>query len=127
VFVDTVAAPASDYILNVTTSISLGSEAGISTPVILFASFAEDPFDQFSGTPLGRWIDVLFSSTAGVNQVEIRIHFTADEALGLKQGSLRLHWWNGEQWKVCSNSGVDKANGFVWGRVNVTASQVSPI
>ena len=59
-------------------------------------------------------MDVLFSSTDSIDQVEIRQYYTASEAAAVKEGSLRLFWWNGKRWKVCSKSSVDKANDFVW-------------
>ena len=124
VFVETVAAPKADYALDLTKEASASvAKTGLGEPVISFASFAEDPFDQFTGKPLGRWIDVLFSSTTDVKQVVIEVHYTADEVASLNRGSLRLYWWNTdkEKWTVCSLTGVDKVNGFVWAKVNVSS------
>jgi hypothetical protein len=78
---------------------------------------------------MGRWVDVLFDSTDGVEQVEIRVHYTADElsALRLKEGSLRLFWWNTEigKWKACSKTSVNKRDDFVWARLNLKTKPTS--
>jgi parallel beta-helix repeat protein len=102
---------------------------GTGTPMVSSASFGENPFGKFPGTPMGRWVDVLFDSTDGVEQVEIRVHYTADElsALRLKEGSLRLFWWNTEigKWKACSKTSVNKRDDFVWARLNLKTKPTS--
>jgi hypothetical protein len=92
---------------------------GTGTPMISTASFGENPFGKFPGKEMGQWFDVLFSSAQGIDQVEIRQYYTADEIAGLKEGSLRLFWWNGNKWKVCSKSSVDKTNDYVWAKLNL--------
>jgi parallel beta-helix repeat protein len=107
------------------------AKEGSGMPVVSVASFAENPalsvasltgktVGRFPAKPLGKWIDALFSSTDGVEQAEIRVYYTADEIAGLKEGSLRLYWWNGEseKWSVCSESRVDKGFDFVWTKVD---------
>jgi parallel beta-helix repeat protein len=102
---------------------------GTATLMVSTASFGENPFGKFPGTPMGRWVDVLFDSTDGVEQVEIRVHYTADElsALRLKEGSLRLFWWNSEigKWKACSKTSVNKSDDFVWARLNLKTKPTS--
>jgi parallel beta-helix repeat protein len=106
------------------------AKEGSGMPVVSVASFAENPalsvasltgktVGLFPAKPIGKWIDALFSSTDGVEQAEIRVYYTADEIAGLKEGSLRLYWWNGEKWSVCSKSRVDKDFDFVWTLVDL--------
>jgi parallel beta-helix repeat protein len=108
------------------------AKEGSGMPVVSVASFAENPalsvasltgktVGLFPAKPIGKWIDALFSSTDGVEQAEIRVYYTADEIAGLKEGSLRLYWWNGEneKWSVCSKSRVDKGFDFVWTKVDL--------
>jgi parallel beta-helix repeat protein len=118
--VNTVAAGGGDFTMDAkgeTSTVVLKQGAG--TPIVSAASFGENPAGKFPGKPMGQWIDVLFSSTNGVDQVEIRQYYTSDQVAGLKEGSLRLFWWNGEKWKVCSKSSVDKTNDFVWAKLNL--------
>jgi parallel beta-helix repeat protein len=129
--VDTEVAGPGDYTVNSRVE-TFGevAKAGSGTPVVSVASFSENPVvsvDDFSGKPVGRflakplgkWIDALFSNTYGVEQAEIRVYYTADEVAGVKEGSLRLYWWNGDKWSVCSRSRVDKGFDFVWTKVDL--------
>jgi parallel beta-helix repeat protein len=99
---------------------------GVGTPIVSTASFAENPFSKFPGRPF-KWTDVLFKSTDGIDQVEVRVYNTADElaAAKLKEGSLRVFWWNGEKWKVCSKTSVNKKNDFVYARLNLKTKPTS--
>jgi len=129
--VDTEVAGPGDYAVNsrVETSGEV-AKVGSGTPVVSIASFSENPVlsvDSLSGKPVGRfpakplgkWIDALFNSTDGIEQTEVRVYYTADEIAGVKEGSLRLYWWNGVKWSVCSKSRVDKGFDFVWTKVDL--------
>ncbi len=67
---------------------------------------------------MGKWVDVLVGSGSGLESAEIRVHYTAQERGDLDEGSLRLYWWNGSKWTLCSDSGVDKSSGFVWAKLD---------
>jgi len=125
VAVKTVAAQAGPFILDARSETSaLVVKQGAGTAFVSVAKFAENPTGQFRYKTPGKWIDVLFSSSQGIDEVEIRVYYTADvgsvnKVAGLKEGSLRLFWWNGNKWKVCSKTSVDKVNDFVWARLNL--------
>jgi hypothetical protein len=128
--VKTSATAGGDYMMNASGEMSVSVlKQGTGTPVVSAASFGENPFGKFPGTPMGRWIDVLFDSADQVDQVEIRVLYTAEEiaASKLKEGSLRVFWWNSEneKWKVCSKTGVDKTSDFVWARLNLKTKPAS--
>jgi len=96
---------------------------GAGSAFLSVASFAENPVGKFRYKTPEKWIDVLVSSDKGIDEAEIRVYYTADEyntseVSGLKEGSLRLFWWNGEKWKKCSKTGVDKDSDFVWAKLN---------
>jgi len=96
---------------------------GAGSAFLSVASFAENPMGKFKYKTPEKWIDVLVSSDKGIDEAEIRVYYTADEyntseVSGLKEGSLRLFWWNGEKWKKCSKTGVDKDSDFVWAKLN---------
>jgi len=123
--VKTVAAQAGPFISDARSETSaLVVKQGAGTAFVSVAKFAENPAGEFRYKTPGKWIDVLFSSTQGIDEVEIRMYYTADEGnanqvAGLKEGSLRLFWWNGEKWKVCSKTSVEKESDFVWARLNL--------
>jgi parallel beta-helix repeat protein len=120
--VKTMATTAGDYTVNARGETSTTVlKSGDGAPVVSVASFADNPAGEFPTTPIGKWVDVLFSSTDGVGQASIVLHYTMDQIAGLKEGSLRLYWWNGQEWKVCSTSKVDKVNDFVWAQVNIVS------
>ena len=120
--VKTVASSTGEYTADARgeTSITV-TKQGSGTPVVSVASFAENPAGKFPTKAMGKWVDVLFSSADGVEEAEISVFYTADEIAGLKEGSLRLYWWDieKEKWKACSKSGVDKISDFVWAKVDL--------
>lgn len=98
-------------------------KTGSGTPFIWVASFSDNP----TGIPLptkdiGKWIDVHFNSTSDVQQVEIRLYYTPDQITGVNEGSLRLYWWDGSAWKVCSVSGVNKTDHYIWARITASST-----
>jgi len=104
-------------------------ETGTGTPTIWVASYSENPGGVFPTSSVGKWIDVYFDSSSSVTQAEIRLYYTPDEitALNLKEGSLRLYWWDSSnssnpKWVVCSDSGVNKVDHYVWARINATGT-----
>jgi len=98
-------------------------KTGSGTPFIWVASYAENPGGVFPTTAIGKWIDVYFDSSSGVTQAEIRLYYTPAEitALNLKEGSLRLYWWDSDssnpKWVVCSSSGVNNVDHYIWARI----------
>lgn len=118
----TVAASEGPFTLNTRSETSVVIlKQGPGTPIFSVASFTENPKGEFRRKSLEKWFDLLFASTEGIDQVEIRVYYTADEvaARKLKEGSLRLFWWNGENWKVCSKTKVDKQSDYVWAELNL--------
>jgi hypothetical protein len=65
---------------------------------------------------LDKYIDVYVPDTTEVAGLEIRLYYTDDElaAANISEESLRLFWWDGEDWVACSDSGVntDSTNGY---------------
>ena len=118
--VKTVASSTGEYTANARgETFTTVTKRGSGTPVVSVANFAENPAGKFPTKPMGKWFDVLSSSADGVEGAEINVFYTAEEIAGLKEGSLRLYWWNGQKWKACSKSGVDKISDFVWAKVNL--------
>ncbi len=108
-----------NYLLDARSGVSTSvSKVGIGTPTVWVARYAANPGGEFPTTSIGNWIDVYLSDTANVDQVEIRMYYTRAEVAAVKEGSLRLYWWNGSKWKVCSRSGVSTKDGFVWAKLS---------
>jgi parallel beta-helix repeat protein len=95
------------------------AEQGTGMPVVTVAQFGENPQGKFSPKSIGKWVDALFTGVDGVDLAEIRVHYTDADLGKLKEKSLRLYWWNGEKWKQCSKSGVDKGYQVVWAKVDL--------
>ncbi len=117
--VRTFAACAGEFAVNAReeTSVALTMK-GTGAPVVSVATFGENPAGQFPSKSMGKWLDVLLDDSSGVENVEIRVYYTPTELGDLDEGSLRLFWWDGDRWRTCSSSGVDKEEGFVWARLD---------
>jgi len=95
-------------------------KTGSGTPIIWVASFSDNPTGiPLSTKDIGKWIDVYFNSTSDVQQVEIGLYYTPEQITGVHEGSLRLYWWDSlnSKWQVCSSSGVDTANNYIWAKI----------
>ena len=116
--VKTATTTAGGYVLNATSEASTSvQKIGPGTPTVWVAKYAVNPAGEFPQTSLSKWVDVYFNNTAGTQQVEIHVEYSPEEVAGLNEGSLRLYWWNGTEWQVCSNSGVNTEEDFVWASV----------
>jgi hypothetical protein len=78
---------------------------------------------------LNKWIDVSVPDVSQVTQIEIRLYYTDAEltAAGVDESLLRLLWWNGSQWKECSDSGVNTASsggysGYIWAKIRTNTT-----
>ena len=99
-------------------------KTGTGTPTIWVASYSGNPAGIFPKSSIGKWIDVHFNDIGGVTQAEIRLYYTVGEITGLKEGSLRLYWWDSLnlKWVVCSDSGVNKVDHYIWARIKPTGT-----
>jgi hypothetical protein len=73
---------------------------------------------------LDKYIDVYLPDITEVTELEIRLYYTDGElaAANISEESLRLFWWDGEDWVACSDSGVntDSTNsysGYMWAKI----------
>jgi parallel beta-helix repeat protein len=95
------------------------------TATVTVAKYAGNPEGNLpSGfSAAGDYIDVYVGDTSGVTEIEIRNYYTDAEIAGLDESLLRLRYWNGAAWVVCSNSNVSTAatggySGYVWAKIN---------
>jgi|GEM_PF-4691255 len=97
------------------TMLDLSASAGISvqmtgtaTPLVTAFRYSQNPAGAFDGRSLQRYIDVRISTSTGVTQLTVTMHYNQTEVpVGMNESELRLYWWNGTQWSVVSNSRVD--------------------
>ncbi len=90
------------------------------TATVTVAKYAENPGEPSDATLLHKWVDVYAPDTGEVEEIEIRLHYTADEVgdvSELVQRYLRLFWWDGDEWKECSDSGVNTTSRYMWARI----------
>jgi len=96
------------------------------TATVTVAGYADNP----GGPPptdfssLDKYIDVYVPDTTEANELEIRLYYTDDEfaAANISEESLRLFWWDGDDWVACSDSGADTVStngysGYMWAKI----------
>jgi len=99
-------------------------KTGSGTPTITVTEYTDNPGDGAPGafSSVGKYIDVHLDDPNDVVEIEIRNYYTLTDISGLNETSLRLSWWNGSDWVVCSDSGVNPADtngysGYVWAKI----------
>jgi len=109
-----------------TTARTLNTEAETEVDIIgatvTVAKYAENPEDaappQF--ITLGKYIDVRVADTQDVAEIEIRLHYT-DAEVGnvsqLYQTFFRLLWWDGTEWRQCSDTRVNTSEKYIWAKI----------
>jgi hypothetical protein len=96
------------------------------TATVTVARYDENPGGSaptgFSS--LDKYIDVYVPDTTEVTELEIRLYYTDAElaAANISEESLRLFWWDGEDWVQCSDSGVNTSStngysGYMWAKI----------
>jgi len=134
----------------VTTSRTVDAKAEADTEVVVngtatvtIARYATNPHPPTStltsggyGAPasldfiaLDIFRDVRVSNTKPGTEIEIRLYYTDAEvtASDIDEESLRLFWWNGDDWVACSDSDVNTAStngysGYMWAKITATTT-----
>ena len=85
---------------------------------VYVATYESNPGSGLMGD-IGNYIDVYIPDTSGLTELEIRKYYTDREmeALGLDERSLKLYWWNGIDWVLCSDTGVNTVENYIWARI----------
>jgi len=102
-------------VVDQSTPLDLSATAGISvqlngsgSPLVTAFRYSQGPTDPFAGKSLERYIDVRISSSTGVTQLTVTLHYNqTDVPAGMNESELRLYWWNGTQWTAVSDCTVD--------------------
>ncbi len=97
---------------------------GNGTPTISVTKYASNPGSGFSGDT-GSYVDVHVDNVTDVDEIVIKLYYTNAEISGLVESSLKLRWWNGNNWVDCSDSGVNTTDiagpptysGYMWAKI----------
>lgn len=102
------------------------------TATVTVAQYDDNPGgDAPTGfNALGKWIDVCVPDTDDVTEIEIRLYYTdddLDDADVDDESLLQLLWWDGDEWKECSDSGVHTAStsgysGYMWAKIRTNTT-----
>jgi len=74
---------------------------------------------------LGKYCDVYVPDTTQVTEIEIRLYYTDAELAAADvddESLLQFLWWDGDEWKECSDSEVNTASiygysGYMWAKI----------
>jgi len=77
---------------------------------------------------LAKYIDISFSNPDAITwPIYVEVHYTDEEVAGLDESSLVLYYFSGGSWNVCSNTGVNTVNNFVWAYLTREEAAGSPL
>jgi len=119
--------PGEDTVDAISTTDTEVTKSGDGTPVVTVAKYTSNPGGAAPGgfAAVDAYIDVHLDRTEDVDQILIKQYYTAAQVAGLDESSLRMSWWNGSLWVLCSLSSVntddvDGYSGYV--QATITAS-----
>jgi len=96
------------------------------TATVTVAQYDENPGGSAPTgfNAMGKYIDVCVPDATEVTEIEIRLYYTDAElaAADVDEELLQLLWWDGDEWKECSDSGVHTAStsgysGYMWAKI----------
>lgn len=62
-------------------------------------------------------IQVNISITGLLTYANITIKYNDSDVAGINESKLRMYYWDGSQWQICNNTGVDTDKNIVWANV----------
>jgi parallel beta-helix repeat protein len=103
--------------------------SGAGSPTVTVTKYSSNPGSGFGGDT-GKYFDVHIDDVTNVTEIEIRMYYKTTDIGGLVESSLRLRWWDGTGWVVCSDSGVDTTDitgpppysGYMWAKITATST-----
>ena len=110
---------------NTTGAVVTAQHTGTGTVI---ATSVSSPGSAPSGKEtIGKFVNITAPTTLPINWVNITIPYTANDLpSGVDESSLKMYYWTGTEWVVCSNTGVDTVNKVIWANrtTNVTEPTV---
>jgi len=102
------------------TTINISTNQAGSVTVVKYENNPSGP-PSSAFTVIGKYVDVSTDiPPENVSwPIEIRIYYNENEVVkaGVSESSLRIFYWNGNNWVQEPDSGVDIENNYVWARV----------
>jgi len=65
---------------------------------------------------IGKFFNL--STSDEIDSAELKIHYTDSDVWGVIESSLGMYRWNGNEWVICDDTGVNSAENYVWASVN---------
>jgi hypothetical protein len=93
------------------------------TATVTVAKYAENPGGAPAFSALGSYVDVHVNDASGATEITIQVYYTAADVVGHVESALKLYWWTGSAWVVCSDSGVTYPageptyRGYIWAKI----------
>ena len=93
------------------------------TATVTVAKYAENPGGAPAFSALGSYVDVHVDDASGATEITIQVYYTAADVVGHVESALKLYWWDGAAWVVCSDSGVTYPageptyRGYIWAKI----------
>jgi hypothetical protein len=105
-----------EYVCNDTLDASEDSDIAVTIDgqaTVTVANYTDPPATGFLGTS-GDYFDLFIADTSSVNEVELRLHYDEAELGSMPEENLSISWYDGEQWCVCTPSGVNTDENYIW-------------
>jgi len=82
---------------------------------VFIALYKSNPGTDLEGD-IGIYIDIYIPDASQLTQISVKIYYdeTRIQFLGLRESSLTMHWWDGSEWRICSDAGVNTDENYVW-------------
>jgi hypothetical protein len=86
------------------------------------ATYASVPTEGLTDS-INKYIDVYIPDTSSLTEITIKAYYTLPLPNGMSEDALVLRWYdlNQGKWVDCSETGVNKAEQFIWARINATS------
>jgi len=91
-------------------------KTGNGTPTINVSQYSHNPGNDFIGD-LGKYIYARISDNTDITQLEIKFYYTDSEIIGKDESTLKIYWWNGKNWVLCSDTGVNTSLNYIWAKI----------
>lgn len=90
---------------------------GSGTVAVTVWKYPHNPTETSFGNAEAGYIDVLVPSVTDVTEIEIRLHYDPAAVPPGAAATLRMYWWDGEDWVPCSDQGVDTDGDYIWAKI----------
>ncbi|QSX08668.1 right-handed parallel beta-helix repeat-containing protein [Alkalibacter rhizosphaerae] len=79
--------------------------------ILTLGAYDDNPTNSSFYGELGIYADVQVAQPTELGELMIRLFYEGDPE---PEEELVLYWWNGSQWAICSNTGVNRSENYVW-------------